>query len=252
MQFIGDNIDFLRRAFASIGEVFEHEYFKETAPTSPEVANLRSLMRSLRLPHLMEQIPLAIQQSSEGVDRVTAIIHAMQEFTPRASDELTPVDINHAIESSLEVTKSQYKYVAEIQLDLSKELPMILCSAWEFKQALVNLIINATHAIEESVSSGRYQRGSIAITTRLSGASVEVIVKDNGCGIAVPNQKQIFVPFFTTKAVGKGTGQGLPMVRSIIENALKGSITFTSTVGEGTEFKLTLPINQVSNEEIAA
>src|SRR5262249_53985313 len=151
--------------------------------------------------------PKAIQQSLEGVERVATIVRAMKEFSHPGSGQKSAVDLNHAIASTVTVTRNEWKYVADMVTDFDPKLPPVPCLAGEFNQVILNLIINATHAIADVVGDGTKGKGTITMSTRQDGNWVEIRVRDTGAGIPEKIRNRIFEPFFTTKGVGKGTGQ---------------------------------------------
>src|SRR6185437_6548735 len=175
----------------------------------------------------------------EGIERVASIVRAMKEFAHPDAKEQSPGEINRAIETTLLVACSEYKYCAEVQTELG-ELPPVVCNVGELNQVFLNLIVNAAHAIE---AAGRdASTGLIRVSTAVAGESVEIAFEDNGCGIPQENLERIFDPFFTTKEVGKGTGQGLAIARSIIVEKHGGKIDVKSEVGRGTRMILRLPV----------
>lgn len=149
------------------------------------------------------------------------------------------VDLNRSLQATLEVARSEYKYVADIETDFG-ELPAVSCVAGDLNQVFLNVIVNAAHGIE-SVVSGTRQRGTIRVTTRRDGGEVVVAIADTGCGIPEAIRDKVFDPFFTTKPVGKGTGQGLAIARSVVKKH-GGHLSFTSKVGAGTTFSIRLPV----------
>ncbi|MBI5472284.1 MAG: hypothetical protein HY961_08055, partial [Ignavibacteriae bacterium] len=141
--------------------------------------------------------------------------------------------ISEVIDETLVVVWNELKYKAAVKKEFG-DLPPVKCNVGEIKQVLVNLLVNAAHAIEGS--------GTITITTRSEGADVLIAIRDTGCGIPAENLKRIFDPFFTTKPVGRGTGLGLWISATIIDKH-NGSLTVESTIGSGTEFTIRLPID---------
>ncbi|HLH55624.1 MAG TPA: HAMP domain-containing sensor histidine kinase, partial [Verrucomicrobiae bacterium] len=152
------------------------------------------------------------------------------------------VDLNHAIESTITVARNEWKYVAEVVTRFDPNLPPVPCLAGEFNQVILNLIINATHAIADVVGDGSKGKGTITVSTQRQRDWVEVRVHDTGAGIPEKIRGRIFEPFFTTKGVGKGTGQGLAISRSVIVDKHGGKISFESAVGKGTTFIIQLPL----------
>jgi signal transduction histidine kinase len=184
-------------------------------------------------------MPKAFARTLEGVERVAQIVRAMKEFSHPDVDEQNPADINHALETTLIVTKNEYKYAAEVITNF-EELPPVVCNIGELNQVFLNMIVNAAHAI---MDGGRPAgAGKISVATRAKGEVVEIEFADNGCGIPAGNLSKIFDPFFTTKEVGRGTGQGLAITRSIIVEKHRGSVQVESVVGQGTKFTFQLPV----------
>ena len=165
----------------------------------------------------------------------------MKEFSHPA-DDLKAIDLNHVIETTITVAKNEWKYVADVALDLAADLPTVTCNPSEINQVLLNLIVNAAHAIGETTGRDSKNKGEIKISTRADGADVVITVADTGCGIPDAIRDKIYDPFFTTKAVGKGTGQGLAIAHRIIRERHRGTIECDSTVGKGTRFVIRLPV----------
>jgi signal transduction histidine kinase len=166
----------------------------------------------------------------------------MKEFSHPGSKEKTALDLNHAIETTVTVARGEWKYVAEVETEFAPGLPSVQCLAGEFNQVILNLIINAAHAIRDVVKHVEGSKGTIRISTRLDKEWVEIRISDTGTGIPEEIRHRIFDPFFTTKEVGKGTGQGLAIARSVVVDKHGGTLTFESEVGRGTSFILRLPV----------
>ncbi|MDM7915252.1 MAG: ATP-binding protein [Candidatus Eisenbacteria bacterium] len=247
-QFTGDNLQFLRDSVASVAalpplllELVEavDGGAKETAPI---VVRLVAACRSCDLAYLAREAPLAIEQSLEGIARVTKIVQSMKEFSHPGSDEKLPVDLNRAIESAVTVSRNEWKYVADLDLDLSADLPPVPVLAGDFNQAILNLIVNAAHAIAARAGDSPPVKGAIRVSTERCGSWAEIRVSDTGTGIPEAIRDRIFDPFFTTKAVGSGTGQGLSIARSVIEEKHHVTIDFETEPGKGTTFVVRLPL----------
>jgi signal transduction histidine kinase len=163
----------------------------------------------------------------------------MKEFAHPGGVEQSAADLNHAIETALIVSRNEYKYNAQVETCLG-ELPEVVCNIGELNQVLLNLIVNAAHAIAESGKDAN--TGRIRITTQCVRDEVSICIADNGCGIPEENREKIFDPFFTTKEVGRGTGQGLSIARAIVIDKHRGRIDVQSEPGAGTSFVLSLPI----------
>lgn len=250
-QYVGDNTRFFKESFESIQQVLLD--FKELLAAAEKntitPALLQSVEKSIEdadLDYRLEQIPLAINETLEGVDRVTKIVRSMKEFSHPGGKEKSMADLNSAIESTISVARNEWKYLADLKLDLDQNLPRVLCFLGEFNQVILNLIINAAHAINDVVKDTG-TKGMIMVSTKQAGNDVEVRVGDTGAGIPEAIRSHIFEPFFTTKEVGKGTGQGLSVAYSSIVQQHGGTITFESEVGKGTTFIIRLPIGQYSS-----
>ncbi len=192
------------------------------------------------LPFLRDEIPRAIDQSLEGLARVTRIVRAMKDFSHPGTDNMVDVDLNRSIESTVTVSRNEWKYVADLVLELDPALPQVLCHPSEINQALLNLIINAAHAIGDAIH-GSEGKGTITISTTHADGIVEIRVRDTGTGIPEHVRSRIFDPFFTTKSVGKGTGQGLAIVHNVVVERHKGTVAFETELGHGSVFILRVP-----------
>lgn len=248
-QYVGDNIRFLQDAFNDVaGLLAALDRLLSAAQegsVSPElIADVTSLKEQADVEYLMEEIPNAITQSLEGVGRVTTIVRAMKEFSHPGSEEMTPHNLNRAIQSTITVARNEWKYVAEMATDFDEDLPLVPCRPGEFNQVILNLITNAAHAIASVVGDGSARKGTITVRTRRDGDWAEIRVSDTGSGIPEEVQHKIFEPFFTTKDVGRGTGQGLTLARAAIVERHKGTITFETEPGKGTTFIVRLPLVQ--------
>lgn len=244
IQYVSDNAHFLKDSFADLLAVLDrHETFIQSAAEAgqmaDQVAEVRAAEEEADLAFLREEIPNSAGQTLEGIQRVSKIVTAIKEFSHPGTTEKTLIDLNKAIETTLTVTRNQWKYVAELETDFDPALPDVPCLPGDINQAILNLIVNAAQAIEDR---GDEPPGRITITTRRKGNVAEVAIADNGGGIAEEHRGQIFDPFFTTKDVGKGTGQGLSIVHGIITQKHEGSISFTTQVSEGTTFVIELPL----------
>ena len=170
------------------------------------------------------------------------IVRSMKEFSHPGGEEKQAVDFNRAVESTLTVSRNEWKYVAETITELDPDLPLVHCLPADCNQVILNLIVNAAHAIADKMEKEGGEKGTIAVGTRRDGEWIELRVTDTGTGIPEPIRPKIFDPFFTTKAVGRGTGQGLAIAHSIVTEKHGGMITFETETGRGTTFIVRLPI----------
>jgi len=246
IQFIGDNVHFLASTLSELLPALQ-ELSKVRATTGSEgnIGDSRRLPRdtdTLDLDYVIEEIPRALNQTREGIDRVISIVKAMREFAHPGGhgEHRTEIDLNRALEGALTVCRNQIKNVADVRTDFDVKLPPIPCYANELNQVFLNLLINAAQAIQE-VYDKTGDRGWIAVRTVHENGSALVAIGDTGSGISESAREHIFEPFFTTKPVGRGTGQGLAIARSVIVDKHKGSITFDTVEGSGTTFYVRLP-----------
>jgi PAS domain S-box-containing protein len=246
-QYVGDNTHFVKDSFAAILAVLQsHQTLLAAAKTgavTPElIARSEALLVESDLDYLCEQIPAALKQTLEGVARVSKIVRAMKEFSHPGGKDKAPADLNRAIESTVTVAHNEWKYFADVKLDLAPELPPVPCFVGEFNQCILNLVVNAAHAIGDVVKQQPGAKGLITVQTRSLGDCVEVRVADTGPGIPEALRSKIFEPFFTTKDVGKGTGQGLSIIYGSIVRRHGGTVTFETETGRGTTFIIQLPL----------
>jgi signal transduction histidine kinase len=181
---------------------------------------------------------------------VAAIVRSMKEFAHPDRKEMAQVDLNQAISSTLVIATNEYKYVAEIETAF-EQIPPVNCYAGEVNQVVLNLIVNAAHAIGDVVK-GTERKGKIRVGTRVLGDQVEIAITDTGKGIPVEVRSRIFDPFFTTKEVGRGTGQGLAIARTVVVDKHGGTLHFETEVGQGTTFYIRLPIAGPASASAAA
>ena len=246
-QYVGDNTHFIQESFVDIQKILEKTILLLSSMESGSdiqghVDELRQMIDEADLDYLLGEIPTAIKQSLEGIDRITHIVGAMKEFAHPSKKEKTPVDINKAIETTITIARNEWKYVADMQTDFDYGIPPVMCIPDEFNQVILNMITNAAHAIGKVVGDGSNGKGSIKISTHHEGNWAEVRISDTGIGIPVSIRNKIFDPFFTTKEIGKGTGQGLAISHSVIIEKHGGSITFETEEGKGTTFIIKIPI----------
>ena len=193
---------------------------------------------------LSEEVPGAIEESLEGIGQVASIVKALKSFAHPGSTEKVEEDLNELITVTCAVARGEWKNVAEMDLSgLDSRIPKVPILAGPIKQVVLNVVVNAAHAIEERITPG--ERGAIRVSTFVQDDDVVIKIADDGAGIPASIQDRILEPFFTTKDVGKGSGQGLAIAHSVIEEH-GGNLSFESTPGEGTTFLIALPF--VSSE----
>ena len=244
VQFVGDNINFLEggvddllsvvRSYRKLADLVDAGHDARQA-----LDDARRLETDTDLAYLEQDIPDAIDQMKEGLVRITAIVQAVKQFSHPGGDSNADFDVNEAIDSTIEVTRGQWKYVADLDTDYGDNLPKLNGQLGEFNQTILNLIVNAAQAIEDV---DRNDQGRIGVKTGYADGTITVEVSDNGCGMPPDVQERIFEPFFTTKEVGRGTGQGLALCYRIITQHFHGTIKVASTKGAGTTFAISIPV----------
>jgi signal transduction histidine kinase len=245
MQFVGDNIHFLRGACGDLLQLGIHlmvlcDQLEAGEDPRQIVAGARTLVEEMDINSLLEELPKAFGRTSEGVARVVEIVTAMKDLGRSDQRSKVLADLNRGISSTLVVARNEIKHVADLEVDLG-EIPLIPCHAGELNQVFLNLVVNAAHAVGSRFASDG-GRGLIRVQTRVDAEHALIVISDNGCGIPEDKQRHIFEPFFTTKPVGQGTGQGLAIARSIVVDKHGGSMWFESKAGEGTSFFVKIPL----------
>ena len=163
----------------------------------------------------------------------------MKTFGHRDGTLPTMADFNEALKMTLVIARNEFKYVADLDVELG-DVPPVPCFIGELSQVFLNLVVNAAHAIGERVA-GTSERGRITVRSWAADASVYVSISDTGNGIPAEVAEHIYEPFFTTKEIGKGTGQGLSIGRATVVNRHGGAIDFNTKAGEGTTFTIRIP-----------
>jgi PAS domain S-box-containing protein len=250
-QFVTDNLTFLQEAWETIlklVELYRTVIRDQVLTTSPSVATeVANAEQKADFEFVASEVPQAIAQGLDGARRVASIVRAMKEFSHPDSAEKTEADLNKGITSTVTIARNEWKYVAELVTDLDESLRPIVCYPGEVNQVILNLIVNSAHSIKEKVKDG--EKGRITISTRQHGPFAEIAISDTGMGIPEAIQHRIYEPFFTTKEVGKGTGQGLAFAHSVIVKKHQGKIWFETKPGHGTTFFIQLPMVQPAAEE---
>ncbi|HET7502907.1 MAG TPA: sensor histidine kinase [Kofleriaceae bacterium] len=246
VQFVGDSCRFLGDGVEQLtGALAEYRRVVTTLadgglPASDALTELARIDHERDLPYLHDQLPGAGDRALDGLDRVAKIVAATKEFAYPHHTEKALADVNRAIENILIISNNEIKYVAHVETELGA-LPPILCLLGELNQVILNIIVNAAHAIGDVVKTSG-DKGTIHIKTWTDPGWVRIAIRDTGTGIAPEILDKIYEPFFTTKPVGQGTGQGLAIARSAIVDKHGGTIDVQSTVGAGTTFTISLPI----------
>ncbi|MFT4540417.1 MAG: signal transduction histidine kinase [Planctomycetota bacterium] len=256
-QYVGDNTRFLEESFRELAPLLKKadelaESVRQGTGSSLLAEELKTALEEADVEYLEEEIPRAIEQSLNGIERVRKIVQSMKEFSHPGVEGMVCIDLNRAIESTITVASNEWKYVAELETDFDPELPPVSCLSGEMNQVFLNLIVNAAHAIADVMRDGERGKGTISISTQRDGELVEIRIADTGSGIPKAAQSKIFNPFFTTKEVGKGTGQGLSIAYAVVVNKHGGTLDFETEIGTGTTFIVRIPVAQQAAEGCAA
>jgi PAS domain S-box-containing protein len=246
VQYVASNMDFLGEVVEGLVRLTKAQQtaLSEVALPAETREALERLSGELDLSYLLREYPLALEQSRSGIGRVADIVRAMRDFAHPGSGKRALLDLNKLVREAVELSRNEWKYTADIGLELAEDLPALSGYAPELSQAVLNLLVNAAHAVSEAVDRGLRARGIIKVRTRVIADGVELSVRDTGCGIPQHIRERIFEPFFTTKEVGKGTGQGLPITYDAVVNKHNGQLTFTSETGIGSEFIMKIPTDE--------
>ncbi len=248
IQYVGDNVRFLSDACKNIKELI-HKFIavnsklKNMGNFNDIIEPIDKYMKEMDVDYLLTEVPLAIEQSLEGVERVSNIVRAMKEFAHPDLDEKVHVDLNRMIETTITVARNEWKYVADLETELDPNLPTVPCYPGDINQVLLNIIVNAAHSIGDVVKDSPGKKGKIIISTSRLDKFAEIKISDTGTGIPEHIKDRIFDPFFTTKEVGKGSGQGLAISHSFIVDKHKGFIDFETQTGKGVVFIIKLPFS---------
>jgi signal transduction histidine kinase len=235
INFVSANVKPLQRDVGNLLEVLGR--YSEIRPddrVAEQLAEIAALKEEIEIDYVIDEIQMLIKGIEDGARRTAEIVKGLRNFSRLDETDLKRANVNEGIESTLVLLHSTYKDHVELKKDYG-ELPEIECFPGQLNQVFMNLLTNAIQAIPE--------RGTISITTRSLGDRIRISIKDTGGGIPQELLGKIFDPFFTTKEVGKGTGLGLSISLGIIEKH-HGTMVVESEPGEGTEFIITLPVEQ--------
>ena len=247
IQFVGSNLSFLRESFDDLLSLL-NEYSTlhglcDSAGTCPaKFQQINALKERIDLDYLLEETPTAFEQTMSGVERVSKLVLGLKGFAHSGnSEDKQSANVNDIINNALVVCRNAYKYVADLETNFG-EIPDIPVYPGDVGQVIINLVVNAAHAIAD-VKKADHSLGKISITTMLEDNEVVISVTDTGGGIPENIRQRVFDPFFSTKDVGRGSGQGLAISRTIVHDKHNGEISFSSQTGVGTTFVVRLPIS---------
>lgn len=253
MQYLGDNLDYLEKKVQNLSPAIDglEQLTKPDLPEETRAQLLTELIETaqkLKLKKFIQQLEEAISDSRDGVQHVSTIVRAMKEFAHPGQDEMTPVDINRALESTIAVSTNEWKYVAKVETRFDETAPCVMAMAVELNQVFLNILVNAAHTIDDFNRKHGVAQGIISVSSKQLANCVEVTISDTGTGIPDSVKQRIFDPFFTTKDVGKGTGQGLSIAHSVIVKKHGGRLWCESPDGCGTTFFIQIPLAKAAYE----
>jgi PAS domain S-box-containing protein len=245
IQYVGDNLRFLEEAFGQIKTVLDTAMEQVEQLPGEEAEKARQTITKIAdeadVEFMYEEVPQALEQSRQGIARVTEIVRSMKEFSHPGEEGMKPSDLNEGIRNTINVARNEWKYVADLETDLDESLPTVHCQISELNQVLLNMIINSAHAIADKIGDSE-EKGRITIRTRREDNWVVLEVEDTGIGMTEEVRQRVFDPFFTTKDVGRGTGQGLSIAHNVVVTGHGGKFNVRSTPGEGSTFEIRLPL----------
>ncbi|HEY4219953.1 MAG TPA: HAMP domain-containing sensor histidine kinase [Myxococcota bacterium] len=243
VQYVGDNSAFAEKGFQRV----LHAALALRA-LLPSDARAQQLSRDSKLDYYEREVPKAFASASDGLRRVATIVQAMRDFSHPSKGQKVLVSLHDLIEAAATISKNEWKYVADLDVNVDATLPAVPALSDELSQAFLNMIVNAAHAISARFPDGA-QRGHIAIAARRRGDCAVITIGDDGAGMSAQVQKRIFEPFFTTKPIGQGTGQGLAITYAVVVDKHDGTIDVSSIQNEGTTFTITLPLADADAHE---
>lgn len=244
-QYVSSNLEFLNEAYLEVADLLADIRSVTEQDESSCSKKITQLFMDADLDYLKEEVPIAINQSREGTDRIRSIVLAMKEFSHPGSKQKEIADINKIINTTVTVARNEWKYVSEVTTVLDPDVPLIKCLTDEVGQVFLNILVNAAQAIGEKLGkTPTGGKGKITITTKHDDSFITIFIEDNGPGIPASIVNKVFDPFFTTKEVGKGTGQGLAIAHDVIKEKHGGFISVESKSGVGSRFIIKLPIQE--------
>jgi len=240
--YVFSNFETLGGYISRMLDMFKAYEEAEASIAAPAVLErLRAMRARIDLDYLIEDIPVLMSESREGITRVRKIVQDLKDFSRvDANQEWQWANLHAGLDSTLNIVSNEVKYKAEVVRDYG-DIPDIECLPSQLNQVFMNIVVNGAHAITGG-------RGRITIRTGVleDGSQVWVEIADNGSGIAREHMARIFDPFFTTKPIGTGTGLGLSLSYGIIQKH-NGRIEVQSEVGQGTTFRIILPVRHVAS-----
>lgn len=227
-QYIQNNLEFLSDSFSDLVGAIERNN-----PNEPARLNLEKD----KIDFITEEVPMAIDESIQGLNRIAEIVRGIRKFAHPTTDVVELISITEEIDTAVTLTRNQVKHISDLEVVIQTEVTEVSGRRNHLSQALINLIVNASQAIRESGQ----RRGHIDLLVTSDEDNVYIRLRDNGGGVPEEIHERIFDYFFTTKERGVGTGQGLPICRKLIQDDFNGDLTLSADYTDGAEFVIRLP-----------
>ena len=241
-QFTSASLEYVAEVLPVLAEGFASYRACLLGIATGELTVQQALARAdeIALADALDELPRAISDARTGISRIAQVVQSVRSHAHlRDAECLVPVDVNAQVRAALELARNEYRHDAEAVVELA-EVPRVMGDAGDLCLAIVNLVVNAAHAMRDKRVAGGGS-GRLTLTTRYTGQLVEIMVTDTGGGIPEAIRDRVFEPFFTTKPIGQGTGQGLSIAHATIVERHRGSLRFETEVGVGTTFVIGLP-----------
>lgn len=241
INFVSSNIRPLRRDIDDIIDLLNKiENIIQEKSLENEFEEAKKFKKEIDYDYLIHEIDVLLKGMSDGAGRTVEIVKGLKSFSRLDESDLKFANVNEGLDSTIIILNSTFKGKVAVVKEFG-DIPEIECFAGKLNQVFMNIINNAAQAVITSHENDN--DGRVVIKTYSENDFVKISISDNGTGMPEEVKQKIFEPFFTTKKAGEGTGLGLSIVYSIIE-LHKGTIEVNSELGKGTEFLITLPINQ--------
>lgn len=250
VQYVSDNVRYVSTEIEKIFQLLDgYRKLCRVIEGDEQIRNrfqeLEQAEEADEVDFLFEDIPSALEQTISGIETIAGIVRSLKALVHPGGNTKVETEVNETIKQATTLSRGEWKYCAELDLQLSDDLPKVLCYPGELSQVLINLIVNAAHAINVNQKEGM---GKITISSFEYKSSVGIMIEDSGGGIPLEIQHRVFDPFFTSKDVGEGTGQGLTFAHTSIVERSNGTLFFETMEGEGTTFHVYLPCSSSTDE----
>jgi two-component system, NtrC family, sensor kinase len=246
IQYVGDSVQFLKSAFEDLLSI--HSQYQKALNALSGMPNQQGILEEViraeaaaDLPFLQEQVPKAFERILEGIDTISGMVHAMQEFArPKLLDK-APADINKALLQILSLGRNEYKYVAQVKTELG-ELPPVVCHIGELNRVFLALVVNAASAIAAARGPSE-ELGQILIRTAREDGTVLIAIEHTARGKPEEDRSQLIQAFLANNQYGSSAVRALDMARTIIADDHSGMFTLERDAGHATTCLIRLPVD---------